>query len=242
MGQDTHRVVLIGRGNVATHLGRALEAAGYEVMRAGGRVRTMPIPGDADLYIIAVTDSAIAEVAREIGDVGGLVVHTAGSVPMDVLPQRRRGVMYPMQTFSRYRAVDFRRVPLFVESDSDLPLLTRVARSLSESVSPMDSGRRRTLNLAAVFCSNFANRMYGIAHDLLAGEGIPFGCMLPLIDETCAKVHELTPHAAQTGPAVRWNTEVMDGHMAMLADGTQKEIYRLISQDIHNDKLRLKED
>ena len=233
---------MIGRGNVATHIGIALEEAGYLLYRAGGKHRDVPLPKDADLYVIAVTDSAIRQVAEEIGDVDGLVVHTAGSVPLDILPQKRRGVIYPMQTSSRDRELDFRRIPLFVESDTDMDSVQRVASSISETVYSMDSRRRSVLHLAAVFCCNFTNRMYGLAHGLLKAEGISFSVMLPLIDETAAKVHDLAPSKAQTGPAVRWDEGVMRKHLMMLADSNARDIYELVSKDIHNDKLRLEED
>lgn len=237
MGERTHRTVLIGNGNVATHLGAALEAAGHDVVRAGGRVRTLPIPKDAELYIIAVTDSVIAQVASEIGEVDGVVVHTAGSVPMTVLPQKRRGVLYPLQTFSKDRKIDMAKVPFFVESDTDLDLLKEVASSLSGTVYEMDSEKRKHLHLAAVFCCNFTNRLYAMAAELVGRQGIPFEALLPLIDETAAKVHELHPRQAQTGPAVRWNVEVMEAQKAMLEDGTYRQIYELMSKSIHDDKL-----
>ena len=162
MGACSYSTVLIGSGNVASHLGLALEQAVHRVVRVGGRSRTMPIPQDADLYVIAVTDSAIASVAEQIGDVPGLVVHTAGSVPMSVLPQRRRGVLYPLQTFTKGRPVDMRSVPLFVESEGGEELLLEVANQLSDRVIRMDSERRRYLHLAAVFCNNFTNHMFRI--------------------------------------------------------------------------------
>ena len=192
MGTCSYSTVLIGNGNVASHLGLALEQAGHRVVRVGGRNRTVPIPRDADLYVIAVTDSAIASVAAEIGDVPGLVVHTAGSVPMSVLPQRRKGVLYPLQTFTKGRPVDMRSVPLFVESEGGEELLLHVASQLSDIVIPMDSERRRYLHLAAVFCNNFTNHMYRITEELLSQHDIPFEVMLPIIDETARKVHSLT--------------------------------------------------
>ncbi|HBC28669.1 MAG TPA: DUF2520 domain-containing protein [Prevotellaceae bacterium] len=241
MGPRAYRAVLIGRGNVATRLGQALRGAGHEVIAVGGRTRVAPVPQDADIYIIAVSDRCIPQVAAELASVQGLVVHTAGSVPMDVLPQRRRGVLYPLQTLSRARQIDFARVPLFIESDSDLPLLREVASSVSGSVRVLDSARRRSIHLAAVFCSNFTNAMYSMAYRLLRREGIPFEALLPLIDETAAKVHDLVPHEAQTGPAVRWDTEVMDAQRALLPDEEMRQVYTLLSNYIHNDKLRFKE-
>ncbi len=240
MGEGTPRIVLIGAGRVASHLAEALRGCGIPPLEVGGRMRRAAIPSDADIYVIAVTDTAIAQVAEEIGDVDGLVVHTAGSVPVDVLPQRRRGVMYPMQTFSRDRKVDMSRVPMFVESDTDLDTLLWLARTLSGNVTVADYDTRRTIHLAAVFCNNFTNRMMAIAERLLEEKGIPFSVMLPLIDETAAKVHDMSPCVAQTGPAVRWDSGVMDAHLRMLEGLPAADIYRLVSQDIHAADIRQK--
>ena len=242
MGACSYSTVLIGSGNVASHLGLALEQAGHWVVRVGGHSRTMPIPQDADLYVIAVTDSAIATVAEQIGDVPGLVVHTAGSVPMSVLPQRCRGVLYPLQTFTKGRPVDMRSVPLFVESEGGEELLLEVANQLSDRVIRMESERRRYLHLAAVFCNNFTNHMFRITEELLSQHDIPFDVMLPIIDETARKVHSLTPAQAQTGPAVRWNQGVMEAQMALLEREDLKQLYQIISKSIHHDKLRSQQD
>ena len=242
MGTRTYRTVLIGRGNVASHFLEALEDAGHQVLSVGGSNRTQPIPKDADLYVIAVTDSAIQSVAAEIGDVAGLVVHTAGSVAMSVLPQRNRGVLYPLQTFTKGQPVDMLQVPLFIESDGDISFLREVAGQISNCVTEMDSNRRRYLHLAAVFCCNFTNHMYRITEDMLARHAIPFSVMLPLIDETARKVHTLSPAQAQTGPAVRWNEEVMQAQISLLEREELRQLYQLISKSIHYDKLQSTED
>ncbi|MGN0232963.1 MAG: Rossmann-like and DUF2520 domain-containing protein [Bacteroidaceae bacterium] len=242
MGTRTYRTVLIGAGNVAVRLEEALRSAGHEVTAVGGRRRKAPIPEDADVYIIAVPDRNIPQVAQELHSVHGLVVHTAGSVPMQILPQRRRGVLYPLQTLSKERHVDFARVPLFVESDSDPQLLHDLASSLSRSVRTLDSQRRRCLHLASVFCCNFTNALYSIAHHLLREQDLPFEVLLPLIDETAAKVHDLTPQQAQTGPALRRDTGVMQAQQQMLHDDTLRQIYSLLSQYIQDDQLRFEKD
>lgn len=242
MGTRTYRTVLIGRGNVASHLGEALQKAGHQLISVGGRNRTQSIPTDADLYVIAVTDSAIASVAAEIGEVKGVVVHTAGSVPMSVLPQQNRGVLYPLQTFTKGRPVDMQSVPLFIESDGDLVFLREVAQGISNNVKEMDSERRRYLHLAAVFCCNFTNHMYRLTEKMLSRHDIPFSVMLPLIDETASKVHSLSPGQAQTGPAVRWNQEVMAAQIELLERDDLRQLYQIISQSIHHDKLQSTED
>ena len=134
------------------------------------------------------------------------------------------------------------QVPLFIESDGDISFLREVAGQISNCVTEMDSNRRRYLHLAAVFCCNFTNHMYRITEDMLARHAIPFSVMLPLIDETARKVHTLSPAQAQTGPAVRWNEEVMQAQISLLEREELRQLYQLISKSIHYDKLQSTED
>ena len=242
MGARTYRTVLIGAGNVASFL-KANISHPFEVIAVGGRQRKCPIPKDADLYIISVSDRAISSVTEELNDVDGLVVHTAGSVPMNVLSSKRRGVLYPLQTISKTRQLPASHVPFYIEAsqEQDLELLRQLAESMGSKAEQMDSERRKYFHLAAVFCCNFVNRLYGITADLLAEHNIPFSAMLPLIKETADKVEKLTPHQAQTGPAVRWDEEVMAQQMALLND-EQRQLYQLLSKSIHDDKLRFDKD
>ena len=161
---------------------------------------------------------------------------------MSVLPQQNRGVLYPLQTFTKGRPVDMQSVPLFIESDGDLAFLRQVAQGISNNVNEMDSERRRYLHLAAVFCCNFTNHMYRLTEKMLSQHDIPFSVMLPLIDETANKVHSLSPGQAQTGPAVRWNQEVMAAQMELLERDDLRQLYQIISQSIHHDKLQSTED
>lgn len=242
MGTRTYRTVLIGAGNVASFLKANIKSP-FELTCVGGRQRTCPIPKDADLYIIAVSDRSILSVSEELKDVEGLVVHTAGSVAMDVLKQSRRGVLYPLQTLSKKRQIPASLVPFYIEAsqEKDLELLRELAESMGSKAEQMDSQHRKYLHLAAVFCCNFVNRLYGITADLLEEHDIPFSAMLPLIHETADKVDELTPSEAQTGPAVRWDEEVMSQQMSLL-DDEQKQLYQLLSKSIHDDKLRFDKD
>lgn len=228
-------IAIIGKGRVATHLSQALASAGHVIVMCGGRKRIQAVPEDADAVVLAIKDAAIADVAREFADSKALVLHTSGSVPMDAIPSARRGVMYPMQTFSMARAVDFRHIPLFLEvsSPSDADTLERLASSISDTCIYLDGNKRKTLHLAAVLCCNFVNHLFELSHDVMAEQNIPFRTLFPLIEETFAKIHTLTPHEAQTGPALRWDEEVMARHMDMLHDPRHKEIYRLMSESIH---------
>ena len=159
---------------------------------------------------------------------------------MEIIPSRRRGVLYPMQTFSRERRVDMAQVALFIESEPADPLLETLARSISQHVYQLDSEGRRHLHLAAVFASNFVNHCYTLSAEILEERDLPFDVMLPLVDEVARKVHTLPPLKAQTGPAARGDRGVMMRQEAMLS-GRKREIYRLMSESIY-DKLRLTED
>lgn len=228
------RIAIIGKGRVAAHLSRALKYAGHEITECGGRQRVREVPENAEIIIISINDDAISTVAKEFTDYNCMVVHTSGSVPIDAIPCRHRGVLYPMQTFSFEREVDFHKVPLFLETsmEDDMPLLTHLASSISDVYMRMDGNKRRVMHLAAVLCCNFTNHLYDIAHEILTKEGIPFEMLLPLIDETTAKIRSLSPHKAQTGPAIRWDEKVMERHMDMLKEPLHRDIYRLMSESI----------
>jgi len=148
-------------------------------------------------------------------------------------------VLYPMQTFSKAREVDFSDIPFFLEASGkmEMDILKSVATSMSRNVHEADSEQRRYLHLSAVFACNFANAMYTASARLLEEHGLSFDAMLPLIDETARKVHTLHPADAQTGPAVRYDRNVIDKHLALLADHPlYRELYELTSRIIHEEK------
>jgi len=252
------RVVLIGAGNLATNLGKALFRAGHQVVQVWSRTEasasalasqlkcpwTTEVDGvmeGADIFIIAVKDSVLPSLAEALkeGRENQLFVHTAGSMPLDVLPFKRRGVLYPMQTFSKDKEVDFSVIPCFVESsdESSLASIKKLSYTISDTVYELDSENRKYLHLAAVFCCNFANHCFSLGAALLKEHGdIPFSVMLPLIDETAAKLYSMSPQEAQTGPAVRWDENVMSKHLQLLSGKPDmQKIYELMSKSIHND-------
>lgn len=235
--QKTFDIVLIGSGKVATHLGRALQQAGLPVTQVysptaknarklGRELQAAAVSSPsqifdfAELYIIAVKDDAVAQVVKNMPDVHGLVVHTSGSVALDVISSRfeNAGVLYPLQTFSVRRKPDFRSIPLCIETSNKpaLVLLKQVAKKLSSHVKVIDSAQRRQLHLAAVFANNFTNHFYTLAEELLQEQQLDFSLLHPLIRETAEKAIAITPAKAQTGPALRNDKKVMQAHLDLL--------------------------
>ncbi len=238
MSVNTPTITLVGAGNVATHLAEALAAGGWRVncvfsrtMLAAetlaARVGAKPVcrledvpPADVCLY--SVKDDVLPSVAAVLCALQpeALHVHTSGTMPLSVFPPgvKNQGVLYPLQTFSKSVAVDFRKIPCYVEGNT-LETEMRVsmlALKLSPLVRSLKSDDRRRLHLAAVFACNFVNRCYALAETVATQAGVPFEELLPLIDETAAKVHRLAPHEAQTGPAVRNDSRVIAAHRALM--------------------------
>ena len=186
------------------------------------------------------TLESVADLATRlcIGREKAIFIHTAGSISIDIFNNKAQhyGVLYPMQTFSKSRIVDFSVIPVFLEaSDSyTMTLLEGLAASVSNDVRQLDSPSRRYLHLAAVFACNFANHCYALAADMVEMSGMTFDCLLPLIDETARKVHQLPPAKAQTGPAVRFDRNVIDSQSRLLdSSPMSQQIYKLMSESIH---------
>lgn len=254
--EDTS-IVFVGAGNLATNLAKALYKKGFRIVQIFSRTQASAkelaeqveaeyttdlsaLYPYARLYVVALKDDALLELLPQIvsGKEDALWVHTAGSLPMNIWQGHvnRYGVFYPMQTFSKQRMADFSSIPIFVESTSasDTEFLKEVASVLSCSVHEATSEQRKSLHLAAVFTCNFTNHMYALAAELLRKYDLPFEVMLPLIDETARKVHEMAPKAAQTGPAMRYDEHVINEHLNMLEDEPgMREIYRMLSESIH---------
>ena len=250
------RIVLIGAGRLATNLGQALHQAGHDVVavfsrrmesaqtlvRAIGGFATdnlQSLPLEADVFVIAVKDAALTDVVRAAtkGRESQLFVHTAGSMPMDLFKglTSHYGVFYPMQSFSKERLVDFNEISLFLEASDAVSMerLKMLAMTLSPHIYELDSEGRKHLHLAAVFACNFVNHCYALSAEVLKAKGLPFSVMLPLVDETARKVHELEPVEAQTGPAVRGDQNVMQMQANMLgACPAVQHIYEALSNDI----------
>lgn len=250
------RVVIVGSGNVAENFACAISGcAAIELvgLYARNRERGMAIAEscatqwyaeptslpEADIYLIAVSDRAVADVAASLSlPSEAILAHTAGSIPLAALPERggRRGIIYPLQSFSAGRKVDFGSVPLFVEAGTETvgEELFRFARLLSQSVEYADSERRRVLHLAGVVVNNFVNALYAEGAAIVEGEGLSFDVLKPLIVETAAKASSVdNPRKVQTGPAVRGDVAVCQRHMEMLkGDEKLEKIYSDLTERI----------
>lgn len=253
---QNHKIVLIGAGNVNTQLGQALIQNGFTISQIYNRSASsaqvlsekLQVPfvtseeqilKDADIYIISVKDDALLSVISKLDHLEGLCVHTAGSVPMDIFKGKikRFGVFYPLQTFSKDRDISFSGIPVFIEAANkqDIEFLQEIALRLSGKVNVLSSEKRKYLHLAAVFACNFANHMYTLGSQVLEEQGLSWDFLLPLIEETAAKVKTIHPSKAQTGPAVRYDQTIIKKHMAMLTDDNKRKIYRLVSDSIHGE-------
>lgn len=237
------KIAFIGAGRLATNLAPALKEAGCEVVEVWSKTqasaealaarigckarwgRVEQATREADLYLVSVKDSVLADVIRELhtGREQALFAHTAGSMPLSLFAEAghtRGAVFYPMQTFSKERMVAFSRVHIFLEATfrDDLDVLSSLASRIvvSANVHKVSSAERRRLHLAAVFACNFANHCFALADEVLREADIPFDAMLPLIEETVQKLHELPPVEAQTGPAIRRDENVIGMQRAML--------------------------
>lgn len=246
-------MILIGSGNVASHLGEALFHSGVKVVQvydrriANAKALAKKFKAKATddlsklsrrpaLFIIAVKDDAITTVAKKMTVGEGIVVHTSGSIPMDVLKKfPQHGVIYPLQTFTVGRQVDFEKMPLCIEANdtSTLLSLTNIAETISEDVYNLDSTERLTAHLAAVFANNFSNHLFYLAEKILKSKKLPFDLMRPLIEETAAKVQQFSPAEAQTGPAKRKDQAAMKRHLDLLKGNKElQEIYKMLSKSI----------
>ncbi len=250
-------IVLLGNGNVAHHLYQAINSsATVRVVQVYGRneqglkdfeYNTLVTTSaetivDADLYLIAVNDDAIPEVAAGIRQKKGLVAHTSGAVPITSLPNSRRAVFYPLQSFTRDIPVNFTTIPICLEAEheKDFQVLEVLAKSLSRTVCRMDSQQRLQLHLAAIFANNFSNYLYYLAQEICKEQEINFELLHPLILETANKMRFLPPKKAQTGPARRQDAATMQKHLEMLKNPTHRNIYEVMShsiQELYEKKL-----
>ncbi|MEJ6981317.1 DUF2520 domain-containing protein [Pedobacter sp. P351] len=246
------KIVLLGSGNVAIHLGKALKDAGHEIIQVWSRtlehaktlgeklnsefiINLSKVSDQGDLYIIAVKDDAIKEIARSFPLQNKILVHTSGTTDLNI--PGVSGVLYPLQTFSKQKEVDFSEIPIAVEglNEKISEGLKSLAESISERVVIMTSEQRKALHVAAVFACNFSNHLYAIADKILTDNGLDFDLIKPLIKETTEKVQQFHPVSVQTGPAVRRDQITLNKHLDFLKNMDDlNDLYQKLSQSIIN--------
>ncbi|PNW26278.1 Rossmann-like and DUF2520 domain-containing protein [Formosa algae] len=243
-------VVLIGAGNVATHFYKVFQNADNILVtqwynRQLNNISTyknnVDITDDlnalkpADVYIIAVSDDAISEVSKALPFQDRFVVHTSGAASLyDIDKKHRRGVFYPLQTFTKDADVDFSKVPLCIEAlvKEDLKLLVTLAEAINSTWYKISTEQRKTLHIAAVFANNFTNQLYRISHEITESDQIEFDVLKPLILETAKKIQNMSPYMAQTGPAVRGDKKTVRKHLKRIKNPQHKALYKLLTDSI----------
>lgn len=243
------KVILIGSGNVGSHLAHTfLKSPEIELIQVYNRSiehanqfkGTVAITSklsdllEADVYIISISDHSIENISKKLPFENKLVVHTSGSTPLDILKNSdRRGVFYPLQTFSKSKEIQFDEIPICVESNNnnDLILLESLASLISNHVYLLDSEQRLKMHISAVFVNNFVNHLYHIGSEICEANNIPFEILHPLIKETAEKIQTLSPMLAQTGPAIRKDTETIQNQMKQLKEH-HLTIYKSLTDSI----------
>ncbi len=249
-----HKIVLIGAGNVAHHLGFAFKKAGHDILQVfsksednaielASQLQTKhtsslnEIDKDADIYILAVKDYAIDDVILELRLPGKIVAHTSGAVPLLGMEHisAQCGVFYPFQTMTKNGKLDFETVPVFIEASDKKTqeTLINLAKSITKLSQVVKSEQRKVLHLSAVFVNNFTNHLFYIAQELLKKQQLPFELLYPLIKETVVKVGNNNPEEIQTGPARRNDFKTIDEHLHFLENEPEfREVYLVLSESI----------
>ncbi|GAA3612531.1 DUF2520 domain-containing protein [Flavivirga amylovorans] len=251
-------VVILGSGNVATHLFKAFNKAdNINVNQWYARridviasykndveiIDDLSLIKEANVYILAVSDDAISELSSQLPFENKLVLHTSGSVSVyDIDKKHKRGVFYPLQTFSKEAQIDFSTVPICIETidKKSYSTIKNLALAISNVVKKVNSDQRKVLHLAAVFINNFTNQLYRIGHEITESQGAEFDLLKPLILETAKKVQDLSPFKAQTGPAKRDDKKTIRKHLKLLEDQHHKDIYKLLTNSIQRTHGRKK--
>lgn len=233
--REAKSVVLLGAGNVASHLLKALrQLKGYRLVyhyvRSLG-MKLADVPRSADLYIFALSDTALPEVWQAMPPTTGVWIHLAGSVSMQAMQAFHTdcAVVYPLQTFSKGRSINWAEVPIYYEGHEEAK---HFAEALSRHTAYADEVGRRHLHLAAVLACNYSNYLISLAEDYLADKGFDPKCLLPLLRETFSKIEQMPARKAQTGPALRGDRSVIERHLEMLPEGRMRQLYALLAEAI----------
>lgn len=254
------KIALIGHGNVGSHLSESLKRAGHHIEVLSAR-EIIDCPDNInkcihsfipEIILIAVQDKFVKQISgliSEYSDFTGIVAHTSGSLSIDRILSLRRGVFYPLQTFSKGVEMQYENIPFLIEGEAEtaeesadvVERLMRLAQTISGTVIYADSKIRKVYHLASVIACNFVNYLWGEAWKYLEDNGLRVDVLFPLIEQTLRKAEYGNPKNFQTGPAVREDFDIINQHLEMLEDRTSlRKIYRLMSERIIQDKLNNK--
>lgn len=251
------KIVIVGSGRIAWHLGKRLKAKGLAVAQVISRTANhaealadalnarwttdwSEVLPEANWLLVAVRDDAIAEVgaalAPYLSDV--LVTHTSGATPGEVLKPyyERYGVFYPLQSFSHEHSPVWSKIPFCVDATTkdDVLFLKKVAKVIGNLVYHVNDEQRATLHVAAVFANNFVNHCFAIAEKLLDEKEMPFEMLHPLMEETILKAIRDVPSRMQTGPAARGDEDTISRHLKLLQSHPDwQELYEKITLNIN---------
>lgn len=250
-------IILVGTGNVGINLAYAMRKSGHTIIQFAGRsikapeiikkfrtdyiCRLQDLKKNADLIIIAVNDDNISSVCDQISDKKSVtLVHTSGSVEMSVLSEfKSYGILYPLQSFSKDKIIQFKNIPLCIEANnkSTLTRIRKLSEQLSGNVHLISSEERRILHLAAVFACNFTNHMYAVSEEILSKNGLSADLLKPLIRHTAERIDQMPASKAQTGPAKRNDKKIIEKHLKLLSYSPKlQQIYKTLSDSIQQDK------
>ncbi len=248
-------VALVGTGNVAWHLSKALNKASIHVStivsrdkdRAEKFIKSQNIQADAadyektvdsDIVFFCISDKALESSIKKLKTgKGALLVHTSGSHDLSIFQNaisRNVGVFYPFQTFTKEKDVEFKNVPIFLEARNEMYLsrLKSIARTLSNKVQILSSSSRLKLHLAGIFANNFTNLVLWEADKMLQSIDLHKETIEPLVLETVRKAFRIGPANGQTGPAARGDLEIIEKHQEFLHGTSQADLYQVLSNQI----------
>jgi predicted short-subunit dehydrogenase-like oxidoreductase (DUF2520 family) len=248
------KITLIGSGKTATALGKALVSAGHEFVQVWSRSEVgandlaklvnakatsdlTSINANADIYLIAVKDDAIGEVAGKLKVGNKIIAHTSGIKSKELLKESspNYGIFYPFVSMTKETTTDFNNALLMIEGSNEetVSALSSLASTISDNVRMVEEKQRQSLHLAAVFAHNFTNHMYTIAEKILDDKGLRFDDLRPLIAAHLASVQKLTPSALQTGPAIRHDSTTIDEHLHLLDQNIElRDLYLTLTEAI----------
>jgi predicted short-subunit dehydrogenase-like oxidoreductase (DUF2520 family) len=247
------KVVIIGSGNVATTLGKKIKEAGTEIVQVVSRneknaaslasilfsshtFSLSAINKEADIYIVAVSDSRVAEIAQQLRLGNKIIVHTAASVSKEVLgiASSNYGVLYPLQSLKKEMQT-IPPIPILVDANNKetLEFLRTFAQQWAYNVVAAKDEERLRLHVAAVFASNFANHILTLTEEYCKEEDLNFNLLYPLIEETIGRAKSVSPALVQTGPAIRRDMETVSKHLQILKSYPKlHKVYKLMTDSI----------